>query len=630
MTSTRSRFGGSVDTANESTASEGAPGRGNLRSPVQRRAAPGATAASEPAASAPAASAPAARDQPAADPFWFATGGTNAIPDPLRGRLESSYQTDLSGVQLVESSREASALGADGFARGDEIHVAGGATDHLIAHEAAHVVQQREGRVEAAAQFRGVAINQDESLEREADHMADTALAGGAARTTPTTATAPASSTAQGYFSIDGKRVDASAPQVAQAADGAGPQRAAFDDAATDDTDHGEPMAWLGSQASSSSTAGTAENSASAEGGVGLLEESDRAGLLANLEARSGPSNSNADSSSGPASGEQPPEHDCEPWEVFQIRVANWNASYGRTKTGEVDKQRLYGDACLDAVRQVVEQVEGRTLRPDAALGVLAKARHVIAQELGHENAGEFGKERAETRSNGQSMTPITGRYAEYGVKTHERFAGREGVVAEDAGSKITADQFGMTGVKVSGKIGHEEVPLTETMFDNDFPAKSPQHEALLSDYESRLAAYHARVKAKEADPEAAMPGPKPKDHSGQPPGSWGHTTPTNARKVIAMANDLYAEAMLGAMTFPQIKRRVAELHWWLAHAMPYKRGSAAIVDMLTKTIWMHHRVKVHRWKAGVVPDLEAFMRPLEDFVAAYDSFFEAAPVPTV
>lgn len=83
---------------------------------------------------------------------------------------------DLSNVTFHEDGA-ADELGTRAFARGDAVHVARGAVrDHdpastgLLAHELAHVVQQREGRVTAQGQRHGVAINTDPALEAEADH----------------------------------------------------------------------------------------------------------------------------------------------------------------------------------------------------------------------------------------------------------------------------------------------------------------------------------------------------------------------------------------------------------------------------------------------------------------------------
>jgi len=69
-------------------------------------------------------------------------------------------------------------LGALAYAQGNEVHFAPGqfkpdnqAGQELIGHELAHVVQQRAGRVKATTQAKGIGVNDDKGLEREADDM---------------------------------------------------------------------------------------------------------------------------------------------------------------------------------------------------------------------------------------------------------------------------------------------------------------------------------------------------------------------------------------------------------------------------------------------------------------------------
>lgn len=78
---------------------------------------------------------------------------------------------DLSDVQVHRNSAQPAQLNAHAFAQGNQIHLAPGQEQHLP-HEAWHVVQQRQGRVKPTMQMKGgVAVNDDQSLEREADAM---------------------------------------------------------------------------------------------------------------------------------------------------------------------------------------------------------------------------------------------------------------------------------------------------------------------------------------------------------------------------------------------------------------------------------------------------------------------------
>ena len=110
------------------------------------------------------------------------------LPSHLRSALESSYQADLTSVTVVADG-VAERLGLPGAAVGTEIHVTS-ALDlesdfgkHVLAHEAAHVVQQ--GAVASTSGTNENAEKQsDRSLEREAEEAAHAALMGATARLT--------------------------------------------------------------------------------------------------------------------------------------------------------------------------------------------------------------------------------------------------------------------------------------------------------------------------------------------------------------------------------------------------------------------------------------------------------------
>ncbi|MCX7570281.1 DUF4157 domain-containing protein [Tumebacillus sp. DT12] len=99
------------------------------------------------------------------------------MPEEVQAKMESAFQTDFSDVNIHEGS-QATDVGAIAYAQGSDIHFAQGKFDpnsrsgqELLGHELAHVVQQREGRVTATAQANGLPINDDPSLEREADDL---------------------------------------------------------------------------------------------------------------------------------------------------------------------------------------------------------------------------------------------------------------------------------------------------------------------------------------------------------------------------------------------------------------------------------------------------------------------------
>jgi hypothetical protein len=103
------------------------------------------------------------------------------LPAGVRDRLETSLGTDLSGVRVhtgTDSATAAAAVGARAYTVGQDIHFAPGqyAPDdafgvHLLAHEVAHTVQQRDAA--PAANDALTVSSPGDAHEREADHFAD-------------------------------------------------------------------------------------------------------------------------------------------------------------------------------------------------------------------------------------------------------------------------------------------------------------------------------------------------------------------------------------------------------------------------------------------------------------------------
>lgn len=102
------------------------------------------------------------------------------LPDHLKAGVESLGGMSLDHVKVHYNSAQPAQLNALAYAQGSDIHVAPGQEKHLP-HEAWHIVQQARGRVQPTMQMPGgVAVNDDRSLESEADAMGAQALAAGA------------------------------------------------------------------------------------------------------------------------------------------------------------------------------------------------------------------------------------------------------------------------------------------------------------------------------------------------------------------------------------------------------------------------------------------------------------------
>ncbi|MEM7086085.1 MAG: DUF4157 domain-containing protein [Bacteroidota bacterium] len=101
------------------------------------------------------------------------------LPDQLKSGIENLSGYSMDDVKVHRNSDKPAQLNAHAFAQGTEIHLASGQEKHLP-HEAWHVVQQKQGRVKPTVQMKnnpsakakkGVNINDDPGLEKEADIM---------------------------------------------------------------------------------------------------------------------------------------------------------------------------------------------------------------------------------------------------------------------------------------------------------------------------------------------------------------------------------------------------------------------------------------------------------------------------
>jgi hypothetical protein len=97
--------------------------------------------------------------------------GGNGLPNDLRGGIESLSGLDMSDVKVNYNSDKPKQLNALAYAQGSDIHIGPGQEQHLP-HEAWHVAQQKQGRVQPTTMMKGATpVNDDKGLEHEADVM---------------------------------------------------------------------------------------------------------------------------------------------------------------------------------------------------------------------------------------------------------------------------------------------------------------------------------------------------------------------------------------------------------------------------------------------------------------------------
>jgi len=98
------------------------------------------------------------------------------LPTQLKSGIEHLSGYSMDDVKVHYNSEKPIQLNALAYAQGTDIHIASGQDKHL-AHEAWHVVQQKQGRVQPHMQLKtGVPVNDDTGLEKEADEMGQRAM----------------------------------------------------------------------------------------------------------------------------------------------------------------------------------------------------------------------------------------------------------------------------------------------------------------------------------------------------------------------------------------------------------------------------------------------------------------------
>jgi hypothetical protein len=92
------------------------------------------------------------------------------LEDGLKSGIENLSGYSMDDVKVNYNSVKPAQMQAHAFAQGTNIHLASGQEKHLP-HEAWHVVQQKQGKVRPTTMLKGVAINNNAGLEKEADQM---------------------------------------------------------------------------------------------------------------------------------------------------------------------------------------------------------------------------------------------------------------------------------------------------------------------------------------------------------------------------------------------------------------------------------------------------------------------------
>lgn len=92
------------------------------------------------------------------------------LSDSIKQKLEQKTGFSADDVRVYRNSSLPAKMGALAISQGSEIHLGPG-NDRYLNHELGHWVQKKMGRVTATKMENGVPINDDPTLEQEADRF---------------------------------------------------------------------------------------------------------------------------------------------------------------------------------------------------------------------------------------------------------------------------------------------------------------------------------------------------------------------------------------------------------------------------------------------------------------------------
>lgn len=95
-------------------------------------------------------------------------GNSTGIPDRMKQKMEEHSGFSFDDVRVHYNSDKPVQLQALAYTQGNQVYMGPG-QERFLGHELGHVVQQKQGRVKATGAVKGLPLNEDRGLEREAD-----------------------------------------------------------------------------------------------------------------------------------------------------------------------------------------------------------------------------------------------------------------------------------------------------------------------------------------------------------------------------------------------------------------------------------------------------------------------------
>lgn len=100
----------------------------------------------------------------------------------------------------------------------------------------------------------------------------------------------------------------------------------------------------------------------------------------------------------------------------------------------------------------------------------------------------------------------------------------------------------------------------------------------------------------------------------------------THVDNIYKEIQNKYMGKKLTQKDLKEINEKVAEMHWILAHSMPWGRGSDCIANAYIKSVYQALGIKTYPPAKNISFDLEAFCTELSDYKKRYTSYYSKPP----
>lgn len=101
------------------------------------------------------------------------------------------------------------------------------------------------------------------------------------------------------------------------------------------------------------------------------------------------------------------------------------------------------------------------------------------------------------------------------------------------------------------------------------------------------------------------------------------HAHPDLIQPIMNHVEQQFSDLLERQPSLEETLATLGAIHWWMAHAMPDLRGSAAKTELCVRATAGAMGIELPPFQRGVIPDLEAFTTDHHTFSAGYAALFE-------